>query len=208
MADRPGRVDHIVDQYSCPSFHVAHDVHDLGNVRDIVRASLVNDRYVNVEHDGKLARPRDTSDIRRHHNDPPGLQLISKIVLEVIGQQVHARQVIYGDIKEALDLSGVKVGCDHSVDPAVGQNVRDELGRDWLTGLGLAILSRVAEVRYDGIDVMRGVSLRGIGHDQQLHQIFIRRGAGRLKQIDIGSSHALIQRHADLTVGKSVVLDG
>ena len=56
-------------------------------------------------------------------------------------------QVVHRDVKEALNLCGVEVHGEDAVSACGFDHVGDELGRDGVAALGLAVLTGVAEVR-------------------------------------------------------------
>ena len=45
----------------------------------------------------------------------------------------------------------------------------DERGGDWLTRLGFAVLTGVAEIWDDEVDLFSGRPLKGIDEDENLH---------------------------------------
>ena len=57
--------------------------------------------------------------------------------------------------------------------------VRHQLRRDRDTRPVFAILTRVTEERQHSRNTLRGCAARRVDQDQKLHQVFVRRGAGR-----------------------------
>src|SRR5262249_8199475 len=82
-----------------------------------------------------------------------------------------------------------------------------ELRADGDAPLGLAVLPRVAEVRDHGRDALRARAAEAVDHDQQLHQVFVHRRAGRLNHVDVRAADVLEDLHGDLAVGEPVDLD-
>ena len=82
---------------------------------------------------------------------------------ELLGVVIHedgvAQQVVHGDVEEALDLGGVQVHGQHPVSAGGGEHVGHQLGGDGIAGLGLAVLTGIAEVGDDGGDAAGGGAL-------------------------------------------------
>ena len=86
--------------------------------------------------------------------------------------------------------------------PAVVMQVRDELRRDGVVRLGLAVLPRVAEVRDDGGDPRGGSALHGVDHDEQFHQVVVDGRAGRLNDETVGTADGVVDGNRNLPVAE------
>ena len=118
------------------------------------------------------------------------------------GKQRRTVKVVHRDVKEALDLRCVQVHGQHTVGPGDGEQVRHELGRDRVAGLGLAVLPGIAEIRDDGGDAAGGGALHCVDHDQQLHEAVIDRLAGALHDEHVHAADGLVDGDGALAVGK------
>ena len=114
--------------------------------------------------------------------------------------------MVQRDIKEALDLGGVKVHGEHPVRSRGGDHVGHQLGRDGVPALGLPVLAGIAEVGDDGGDPAGGSPAAGIGHHKELHQIVIYGLAGRLDQKYVRAANGFLQGDGNLTIGESLDL--
>ena len=131
-------------------------------------------------------------------------------VTELLGVVIHedgvAGQVVHGDVKEALDLVSVQVHGQHAVGTGGGDHVGHQLGGDGIAGLGLAVLTGIAEVGDDGGDTAGRGALERIDHDEQLHQIVVDGRAGGLDHEHIAAADGLIQGRKNLSIRESANL--
>lgn len=104
--------------------------------------------------------------------------------LNIWQQDVAGIEVVDRHIEESLDLVGMQIHGDETVDTGYAEQVSYELGTDAHTGLVLAVLTCPTEVGDDGDDVTGRGALGCIDHQQQLHQI-VRIGEGALNQENI-----------------------
>ena len=111
-------------------------------------------------------------------------------------------EVIDGDIKKSLDLWGVKIHGNQAIDTGFREHIGDEFRGDGDAGLVLAVLARVSEKRHHGIDAAGAGTACGIDHDQQLHDIMIRGGAGGLDDKDIFPADVFIDFDKSFTIGE------
>lgn len=79
-------------------------------------------------------------------------------------------EVVYGNIEEALDLTGVEIHGDHVVASGSLEHVGHQLSRDGCTRLVLLVLTGVGKVRKNSGDTARRRSLACVDHDQELHK--------------------------------------
>src|SRR5690606_37305673 len=130
-------------------------------------------------------------------------QVVEALVLDIVHQGRGAVDVVHGDIEEALDLVGVQVNGEDTVDADVGQHVGHDLGADrHAGGTRAAILAGVAEVGDHGGDARRGGAAEGVGHHHQFHQVVVGGRTGRLNQEDVLAANIFIDFNADFAVGE------
>ena len=79
----------------------------------------------------------------------------------------------------------MKIDRQHPVGARRGDEVGDQLGRDGRAWAGLPILTRIAEIGKDGGDPASRRAAQRVDHDQQFHQIVVRRERSRLEHEDI-----------------------
>ena len=111
-------------------------------------------------------------------------------------------QIVHGNVEEALDLGGMEIHGEHAVGTGGLDHVGDELRRDGVAALGLAILPGIAEIGHDGGDAARGGALAGVDHDEQLHQMVVDGLAGGLDEEDVAAADGFVDGHGDFAVGK------
>ena len=120
-----------------------------------------------------------------------------------IGDDVLDRvQVIDGNIEEPLNLRGMKIETENAVGPGGREQISDELGADRHPAHILAVLASVAEVGNHRRDARGAGPFERIENDEQLHQVMINVGAGRLNDEHIPASNVLINAHHGLVVGE------
>jgi hypothetical protein len=132
------------------------------------------------------------------------LPAYSPASFSVVAEHRRRVEVVEGDVEEALDLPGVEVDGQHPGRPRRGQQVGDQLGRDRRARLDLAVLPRIPEVGHQRDDAARAGPLQRVDHDQQFHQIAIRRAAGRLHQEAVDPAHVLADLDEDLSVREAL----
>ena len=115
---------------------------------------------------------------------------------------MRAHEVVDGNVEEALNLSRVQVHREDSVSTGGGDKVCNELCGNGVAALGLAILTRVAEVRDDGGDASRGGAAHCVDHNEQFHKIVVDGTAGGLNDENVLAAYGLGYRDGTLTVSK------
>ena len=176
--------------------HVADDVHDLGGVG--LLAALVHDGQGHVQLLGKGPGPGHRPHIGGDHH---GVVMAVRVLLgEVVHKDGGAQQVVHRDVEEALDLVGVQVHRQHTVNACGDEHIGHELGGDGVAALGLAVLPRVAEVRDDGGYAARAGAAHGVYHDEQLHEAVVYGLAGGLDYKGVRAAHGLPELERDLPV--------
>ena len=116
------------------------------------------------------------------------------------GQDLLRRQVVGRDVEEALDGGGMEVEQEQPVGTGEGDDIGDQLGRDRLAGLRLALLAGVAVIGDDGGHPPRGRAPEGVQDDEELHQVLVDRVAGRLNHEDVVAPHRALDLDVDLAV--------
>ena len=114
----------------------------------------------------------------------------------------RAEQIVGRDIEKSLDLAGVEVDGQHPVGAGAGDEIGDELGRDRRARRRLSILAGVAEIGDDRGDALRRGAPQRVDHDEQLHQVVVRRVGRRLDDEGVASAHILENFDEDLEVGE------
>src|SRR5258708_28724230 len=128
IAKRTGRIDDIVDKDARPSVDVADDIHDFRFAGAL--AAFVDDRQRGVvEALGEAACPYDAADIGRHHNE----LAVAKARVDVGRDHWRCEQIVSRDVKESLDLTGMKIDRENSACAGDGDQIGDELGRNGRT---------------------------------------------------------------------------
>ena len=124
----------------------------------------------------------------------------------VVDEDGVAEEVIHGDIEEALDLVGVQVHGQHAVGAGGGEHIGHQLGGDRIAGLGLTVLTGIAEIGDHGGDTAGAGTLAGVDHDGQLHQAVVDGLAGGLNEEHVAAADGLVQGDGRLTVGEALDL--
>ena len=114
MAQGAARIHHIVQQDDVLAPHVADDVHDLGGVG--LLAALVHDGQAHAQLLGEGAGAGHAAHVG---GDDDHLVLPAvKAVVEIVGENGVAQQIVHGDVKEALNLVGVEIHGEDRSAPA------------------------------------------------------------------------------------------
>ena len=121
-------------------------------------------------------------------------------------QNGTGKDVIDGNIEEALDLRSMQIDKESAIGACGGQQVGDKLGADGYARAVLAILAGVPVVGNDCRDPGRRGPLERIDHNKQFHQVLIHRIAGGLHHKNIHAAHVLEQLKVNLAVGKPLQL--
>ena len=75
------------------------------------------------------------------------------------------------------------------IDMVCDDQVGHQLGGDGIAGLGLAVLTGIAEIGDHGGDAAGRGALQSVDHDEQFHQVVIDGRAGGLNNEQIGRAH-------------------
>ena len=197
VAEGTGGVDHIIIEDAALAADIADDVHDLALVG--LFAALVDDGKAHAHLVGEGAAAGDGADVRR---DDDHLFRMLELLHEVFHKDRHGMQIVHGNVEKALDLGGMEIHGEDAVGTGGLDHVGDELCRDGVAALGLAVLPGIAEIGHDGGDAARGGALAGVDHDEQLHQMVVDGLAGGLDEEDVAAADGLVDGHGDFAVGK------
>ena len=119
--------------------------------------------------------------------------------------------MVHRQVEEALDGVLVQVDGDDVVHPGGSQQVGDQLGGDGLARGRLAVLARVAVMGDDGRHGAGRGALRGVHHDEQLHERIVHvvadGTAHRLDEEHVGAADALLVARVNLAVRELLKLD-
>ena len=126
---------------------------------------------------------------------------------EVVAEQVDRRQLVHGDVEEALDLALVEVHRQQPVSARDADHVRDEPRRDGHPRLVLLVGSAVGVVRDHRGDAPCAGALEGVDHDQELHDRLLDGRAGGLDQVHVVLADVVQDLHEDVLVGELEHLD-
>ena len=81
-------------------------------------------------------------------------------------QHIGAKDMIYGNVKESLDLVGVQIHRDNTVSSRRLEHVCYQFGTDRNTGFVLAVLACPSEIGDDGYHFVRACAFGRIDHQQ------------------------------------------
>jgi hypothetical protein len=148
---------------------------------------------------GKGVSHLDASHVRGDHHEV----LVDATLANRLHQHGRGVEMIHGNIKEALNLPRVKIDGEHAVHASSHEKVRHQFGRDRHPRAVFAILAGIAKEWQNGRDAGRAGTTHGIHHDQQLHQVLIRRRTGRLNDENVAAADVFVDLDKSLTVGES-----
>lgn len=99
----------------------------------LLRSFPVDQRKVQAQPVGHRRRPFRSS---RIGGDDDGVLPVGDVGLDVSDHEGLGKDVVYGDIKEPLDLGGVQVHGDHVVGAGDGEQVGDQSARKETESVG------------------------------------------------------------------------
>ena len=100
----------------------------------------------------------------------------------------------------------MEVHGQHTVSTGGGDEVGHQLCGDGIAGLGLTILTGVAEVGDHSGDTGGGSTAQCVDEDQQLHEAVVNGLAGGLDDEYVAATNGLVNGNGDLTVSKGLYL--
>ena len=116
-------------------------------------------------------------------------------------------EVVDRDREEAVHLRRVQRHRQHPVGAGRGEHVGDQPAADRDPRGVLLVRAGVRVVRDDGGDLRRGGAARGVEHQQQLHQVLLRRRHQRLDDVDVALAAVLLELHLEAVVAEPADVD-
>ena len=110
--------------------------------------------------------------------------------------------MINRNVEKALDLLGVQVKRKHPVRTGGDQEIGDELGGDRYSRLIFPVLARITKIGDDRRDSIGACSSGRIDQDEELHQILVRRRAGRLDDVNVAPPDIFVDFHSRFAIRK------
>jgi hypothetical protein len=121
-------------------------------------------------------------------------------IAEQDGRGIH---IVDRNVEEALHLICVQIDSQHAIHARARDHVRDQLRGDRHTHRArAAILACVTKVRNHCRNPRGRGAATCIDHDEQFHQVIVRRGRGRLYDEYIASANVLEQLNGRLRVAE------
>ena len=112
--------------------------------------------------------------------------------------------MVNGNVEEALNLCSMKVHGQHTVGTGNCYHIGNQLGRNGIAGLGLAVLTGIAVVGHYGGDAAGRSALEGVDHDEHFHQVIVNRLAGGLYNKNIGATNRFFDGNRNFTIGEGL----
>ena len=197
VAKRAAGIHDVVDQDAVAPGHVADDVHDFRFAGAF--AALVDDRERRIDPLCQGAGADHTADVGRDDHHVADVEPF----LDVTHHDRRREQVVGRDIEEALNLAGMQIHGQHAVGTGMGDHVGDELRRDRRARAGLTVLAGVAEIRHHGGDSPCRRATAGVRHDENFHQMVIRRKRRRLDDEHVLPADVFLNLDEDFHVGEA-----
>lgn len=136
--------------------------------------------------------------IRSHHHT-----VFAGAPAELFHEKTLPRNVVHGQSKKPLNLSGMERTRHDPVHPRRGQQIGHHLGRNGHPGLVLLVSSPIAVIRNHRIDARRRRPFEGVHHEQKFHEVVVDRPARGLDHISIHPADVLADFHPDFSIGKA-----
>ena len=115
--------------------------------------------------------------------------------------------VVDRDREESLDLSCVEVHRQHAIGPGQLKHVGHKTAGDRLTWLRLAVLASVRKQRHDRSDSLRRRQLRGLDHEEELHEVAVDRFTAGLQDEHVRAADRLLVPAVGFAVRERLQLD-
>ena len=194
FGDGSGGVDHIVHENYILALYIANHGHALDHIG--FGALLVTKNQGHTQVLGIGAGALGTSYVggSNHH-------ILEIQRLDIGNEYRRSIQVIHGNIEETLNLVGVQVHRDETVDTGYAQNVGQQLGGNRNTGFVLAVLTCPTEIGNDGYNRFGRSAFGGIDHQQQFHEV-VGIGEGRLHQVYLAAPNRFLEGYGKFAIGK------
>src|SRR4051794_30273914 len=108
--------------------------------------------------------------------------------------------MVDGNIEKPLDSRGMKIHGENAIGAGGGQQIGDQLGRDWLTTGRLLLLLGVGEIGDHRGDASGGCASQRIDDQEKFHEVMVYRIAHRLDGKDVRSTDVLLEFDSGLAV--------
>lgn len=193
--ERASGLGHVIDEKNVAAFDFADHVHcfDFGGGNAVFR----DDGEFCAESIGVRASHFHAADIGRNDGEIGG---IGVALAEIFNQRRFRVEMIDGNIEKSLDLRGVEIHRKHAIDACGGEQIRDELGRNGHARLVFAVLASIAEKGHHRGDALGTGAACGIDHNQQLHDIVIRRRARWLDDENVFAANIFVDANESLAI--------
>ena len=109
--------------------------------------------------------------------------------------------MIHRHIEETLNLRSMQIHRKNTMYAGRRQHIRHQFRSNGNTGLILPILPRIAEIRHDRRDPLRGRPLCGVDEQKQLDPV-IRAGLGALDNEEVRTTYGFAVPHVNFPVRK------
>lgn len=159
-------------------------------------AILMSDQNVNV---GRNCVPLRTTCIRTDYDT---VLPIRNVPFDVRDHQGLREEVVYGEVKEALDLAGVQVHGNDMVTSCDSKHVRNKLGSNRSPRLVLFVHSCIRVAWDDGRNTSRRGALASRDDDEEFHQVVVHIVAPGLDDEDVLFSNGLGDLDVYLAIGE------
>jgi exosortase len=197
-----GRFCHVIDKQDIATLDLADHVHRLyAGGADTVLGDDCEFRSEGVRVGAGHFHP---SHIGGNDREVRGVRVTFAKVADQHGFRV---KVVHRDVEESLDLWCVEIHREDPVHSGGGEQVCDQLCGDRYPRLVLPVLPCVAEKWNHGGDALGARAAGGIHHDEELHQVVVRRRAARLDDEHVGITDVFVDFHLGFPVGKCGDMD-
>ena len=192
IAKRAGCIDHIIEQNAGLALYITDNIHDFAFIGFL--AALIHNGKTHMDLGSECTSTRYRAHIGGNDYEFVVIVLIfGEFVQIVFYKSGVAQQVINGNVEEALDLGCVKVHSKHAVSAGCSDHIGNQLCRNGIAALSLAVLTGIAKVGDNCSNTARRCAAACIDHDEQLHQMVVYGFAGGLDEINITATDGLFQ---------------
>ena len=164
LSDSAGCINHIINDDNILVFYITDNLHACYYIG--ASTGLVAEHERAAEVLGISVGTLRTTNVWRSND-----HILEAQALQVWQNNARCIEVIYRNIKEALNLVGMEVHGDETVDTGNAEQVGYQFSADADTWLVLTILTSPSEVRYNSNNVAGRSTLCCVNHQEQLHQV-------------------------------------
>ena len=192
FADGAAGVDDVVEQDDVLAFHITDDL-QVGNLVGF-HPLFETDGEIAVEHLGENGGALGAAGIGRDN-----AEVVTVETADLGEKNGRCEKMVNGHFEEPLDLVGVQVHGNETVDAGCGEKVGHQLGTDGGSRFVLSVLARVAEVGHHGDNLGGGGAFGRVNQDQKLKDV-LGRGEGGLDDEDVPSADGFVVIGLNFTV--------